>query len=451
MRPSTPTGVVSTTSGPVVGLVEDGLEVFRGIPFAAAPFGPHRFALPQPHEPWTQPFEAFRFGATAPQQEHAAPGGLPDVVEPIIPGADILNLNVWTNDTAGAKPVLVWMHGGGFLAGCSANPWYDGSSFARNGIVVVSFNYRLGAEGFMLLPDAPPNLGLRDAITALEWVRDNVGAFGGDPGRVTVMGQSAGGLAVGNLLVAEAARGLFAQAVMASGISDIGTWTTTRAGALTAAVAAELGVPATRAAMLDVDPQALVRAHAAIAAEAEASGAELMPPWAPVLDGDLVRQPFLDAVRDGHGRSVPVLAGTTRNEFAWLTFRDRPDDVDARQLGQRRYADELFREPTQRFAESRVATGAAPTYRYEFAWRSTAAPYIRAGHSIDIPFFFNTLAAPYVAGYTGANPPQAVADFDHAAFTAFVTSGDPGWPPFADGGAVMNIDTEPYLSAGLAA
>ena len=262
-------------------------------------------------------------------------------------------------------------------------------------------------------------------------------------------GRSAGGMAVSALLVSARAEGLFRQAVIASGIAAFSAWTPDQARAMTAAIAAHAGVEATRAGMASRAPVELIDAHDAAVAGFEAAGAPLMPPWAPVIDGDVVAAQFLDAVRDGRGASVPVLTGTTRNEFAWRGFRDQPGSAEARRAGQRQFADEFFRRPTQAFAEARVATGAAPTYRYEFGWESTAAPYILAGHSIDIPFFFNTLGAPYVHGYTGPNPPQEIADFDHAAFASFVSAGDPGWPPYAADSAVMIIDRHPHLTHGI--
>jgi para-nitrobenzyl esterase len=301
----------------------------------------------------------------------------------------------------------------------------------------------------MDLGDAPSNRGLLDCIAALTWIRGNVGAFGGDPDRITVMGQSAGGMAVAALLVSVAAQGLFAQAIIASGIAGRSAWPAEQARAMTNAIAAHAGVEPTRAGMSSRKPIELIDAHDAAVADFEAAGTPMMPPWGPVVDGEVVASQFLDAVRDGRGSSIPVLAGTTRNEFAWRGFRDQPDSAEARRRGQRDFADDFFRRPTQQFAEERVATGAAPTYRYEFGWESTAAPYILAGHSIDIPFFFNNLGAPYVTGYTGPNPPQAIADFDHAAFASFVSTADPGWPPCSADDSVMIIDEHPHVTRGV--
>lgn len=445
--------VVETRSGPVAGLREDGVSSFRGIPYAAPPFGARRFLGPMPHDPWTEPLEAFAFGPTAPQNEGASPGGLPDAREPIIAGEEILNLNVWTPSVAPdgpALPVLVWIHGGGFFAGGSANPWYDGASFARQGLVLVSINYRLGAEGFLELEGATSNRALRDWLAALDWVQENVGAFGGDPRRVTVMGQSAGGMAVSALLAGPVAAGRFHQAVIASGVSEIAVATAEQARATARTIAAAVGGRPTRASMLHVDPQRFVAAHDAIVAEAERAGADISLMWVPVLDGDQIDDTLFDAVAAGRAADVPLLVGTTENEFAWRTLREAPESEEARRIGQERFADALFRRPTERLARLRVQHASAPTYRYEFRWRSTAAPYIRAGHSLDIPFFFNTLAAPYVEGYSGPNPPQDLATFEHEAFARYVRDGDPGWPPFGQDDSVMLFDAQPRVTAGLA-
>ncbi|NEC02399.1 carboxylesterase family protein, partial [Streptomyces anulatus] len=211
--------LVRTVHGAVRGAVERGVAVFRGIPYAAPPVGARRFRVPGPPEPWTGVREAVAYGPTAPKRPYAPPLDrlLPD---PAVPGDGCLNLNVWTpSPGAGAAglPVLVWIHGGSLTHGSSAVPVYDGSAFARDGVVLVSVNYRLGVEGFGVFPDAPANRGLLDQLAALEWVRDNIAAFGGDPDRVTVAGESAGAVSIAALLASPRSAGLLRRAVLQSG------------------------------------------------------------------------------------------------------------------------------------------------------------------------------------------------------------------------------------------
>jgi para-nitrobenzyl esterase len=437
----TPNPTVMTGSGLIEGRVLDGIERFLGIPYAAAPFGERRFLAPQPVDPWEGTRQADAFGPTAPQEENASPGGLPDVAEPIIHGDDCLNLNVWApTERSEPLPVLVWVHGGGFIAGCSANPWYDGTSFAKNGLVVVTVNYRLGAEGFLELEGAPSNRGILDVMAALTWVHDEIAAFGGDPDRVTVMGQSAGGMAVTALLGTPAAGRLFTRAIIASGVSDVSVWSRDEAIEMADAVAAEAGIPRTRAAASRVSPAALITAHASVVARTPSTGPVL--PWGPMIDDDLLAGTVFDSIAAGSFEEVPVLVGSTAHEFTWMGYRDRPDDAAGRDAAQRDFTDGFLRFPTHRFAEARAAAGAAPTFRYEFQWESTAAPYIRAGHSLDIPFFFNTLEAPYFADYAGDAPPAELAESMHGAFAAFASTGDAGWPAYTAGGAVRVFDSE---------
>jgi para-nitrobenzyl esterase len=209
--------IVATTAGRIRGCASQGVARFLGIPYAAAPFGPHRFRAPVPPTPWEEIRDAVVFGPTAPKGGYAPPLDelLPD---PAVPGSDCLNLNVWApSPLRTGLPVVVWIHGGSFRNGSSAVSVYDGHSFVRDDVVMVSVNYRLGVEGFAVFPDAPSNRGLLDVIAGLEWVRENIAAFGGDPGKVTVFGESAAAIAIGALLVSPRATGLFRRAIMQSG------------------------------------------------------------------------------------------------------------------------------------------------------------------------------------------------------------------------------------------
>ena len=207
--------VVKTAQGKVRGSVADGVNTFKGLPYAAPPFGANRLRPPQPVEAWSGVRDALTYGAKPPQLPYPPPWDV------LIPergplGEDCLNLNIWTPDPGSAGlPVMVWIPGGMFEAGSGAS--YDGSRFARDGIVCVTINYRVGAEGFLYLRDGDANLGLLDQIAALEWVRENIAAFGGDPGNVTIFGQSAGAMSVGTLLSMPRAKGLFRRAIAQSG------------------------------------------------------------------------------------------------------------------------------------------------------------------------------------------------------------------------------------------
>ena len=193
--------IVQTRQGAVSGTTENGILVFKGIPYAAPPFGPNRFQPPRPHELWEGVRDASQYGPTVPKPPYFPPFNtlLP---EPVIPGEDCLNLNIWTPSTAASTlPVLVWIHGGAFANGTGAIDIYEGSKFARDGIVCVTINYRLGADGFLHVEDGGGNWGILDQVAALEWVRDNIAAFGGDASNITVAGESAGAFSVGTLLV----------------------------------------------------------------------------------------------------------------------------------------------------------------------------------------------------------------------------------------------------------
>ncbi|MFH8372284.1 carboxylesterase/lipase family protein [Streptomyces cyaneofuscatus] len=444
-----------TVQGTVRGAVERGVAVFRGIPYAAAPVGARRFRAPEPPEPWEGVRDALVFGPTAPKRPYAPPLGrlLPD---PAVEGEEWLNLNVWTPSLppeAEGLPVLVWIHGGSLLHGSSAVPVYDGSAFARDGVVLVSVNYRLGVEGFGLFPDAPANRGLLDQLAALEWVRDNIAGFGGDPSRVTVAGESAGAVSIGALLATDRAAGLFRRAVLQSGAPA--ALTPDAARGTTELIARRLGVPATAAAFAAVDPDALLTAQT----EVTSAGNPLTGrnSFQLVVDGELLTQDPAEAPRTGSAAAgVDLLLGTNTEEYrlwfvpgglterisrlklrlALLKFKvpnatartyraNRPEATPGELLGALA-TDLLLRVPLNRLADARAGAPGA-TYVYEFGWPS---PVQRLGacHALELGFVFDTLAHPDTRALTGPDAPQELADAMHRAWVEFATTGDPGWP-----------------------
>ncbi|WP_433403548.1 carboxylesterase/lipase family protein [Streptomyces sp. CA-146814] len=444
-----------TVQGTVRGAVEQGVAVFRGIPYAAAPVGARRFRAPEPPEPWEGVREAVAFGPTAPKRPYAPPLDrlLPD---PAVAGEEWLNLNVWTPSLppeAVGLPVLVWIHGGSLLHGSSAVPVYDGSAFARDGVVLVSVNYRLGVEGFGLFPDAPANRGLLDQLAALEWVRDNIAGFGGDPDRVTVAGESAGAVSIGALLATDRAAGLFRRAVLQSGAPA--ALTPDAARGTTELIAKRLGVPATAAAFAAVDPEALLTAQT----EVTSGGNPLTGrnSFQLVVDGELLDRDPAEAPRPGSAAAgVDLLLGTNTEEYrlwfvpsglterigrlklrlALLKFRvpnatartyraNRPDATPGELLGALA-TDLLLRVPLNRLADARAGAEGS-TYVYEFGWPS---PVQRLGacHALELGFVFDTLAHPDTMALTGPDAPQELADAMHRAWVDFATTGAPGWP-----------------------
>jgi para-nitrobenzyl esterase len=469
---------VRTTSGTVRGSAEGSVRSFKGVPYAAPPFGDLRFAAPAPPVPWDGVRECTSFGPTALKPPYPVPV---DVLlpEPVIPGEDVLNLNVWTPDGAEGLPVLVWVHGGAFVNGSGAVPQYDGTAFARDGVVTVTFNYRLGVDGFLHFgDDGPDDRGLLDQVAALEWVRDNIAAFGGDPSRVTVAGESAGAMSVVSLLSMPRAQGLFSRAVAQSGSGHFALQPAT-ATRVAEALAARLGVPLSRAALAEVEPATLVAAQQALSQEIAATpdparwGELVLNAMAfePVVDGDVLPSLPVRAVQAGAGSEVDLLIGTNTDEHALFLVPNgladlvsepllgvvlggyglTPDalapyrsDAPAATPGELMIAvatDWFFRLPALRLAEAR-AGAPGRTHVYEFAWPSPQFDgRLGACHALEIPFVFDTLSAPGSEALAGDAAPQELADVVHRAWVDFVHTGDPGWP-------VYDVDERPVQVFG---
>src|SRR5512143_220760 len=253
------TSLVTTRHGTVRGAVADGIHVFRGVPYAAPPFGARHLRAPQPVESWTGVRDALVDGAKPPQPPFPGTENAPAPWDRAPVGEDCLNVNIWTPDLGAARlPVMIWITGGSFRAG--SNAWYDGSRFARDGVVCVAINYRSGPEGFLYVKDGTPNRGLLDQIAAMEWVRDNSAAFGGDPDNVTLCGESAGAMCIGVLLGVPRAKGLFRRAIMQSGAAHF-VIDEDAARRIGERFAEKLGVAPTHAALAKISPDELIATH----------------------------------------------------------------------------------------------------------------------------------------------------------------------------------------------
>ena len=478
--------VATTTGGPVRGLRRSFGRVFLGVPYAAPPVGDRRFAAPVPHERWTRVRDATRPGPTAPQPLRDAFGTL-DLSPFFGPGwrrgEDYLTVDVWcpdrpvpdqpaptgpVPDRPGGAPVMVFVHGGGFVAGSPGAPLYDGTAFARDGVVLVTVTYRLGIPGFLHLPDAPDNRGMLDVLAALRWVRENVAGFGGDPSNVTLFGQSAGAILVGGLLADPAARGLFRRAIVQSG-SGTAAFTPEQAALVAAAVGREVGGSPSARTLASATDEALVAVVPRLA------GLDLrtpdhhdplggITPFSLVLE----EQPA-DAVAAGEGRDVDLLIGSTLDEgslylaplglLATTTdddvrrtaarFHTRPDDVvrdvrarwpDASPARLRTVilGDGLFGAGTRRLTAAHAEQMAAATFAYRFDRRSDALDgQLGAAHVMELPFVFDRLDLPSLHGphaLLGTSPPpQDLATWMHRAWVRFAATGEPGWPPHEPG------------------
>jgi para-nitrobenzyl esterase len=463
---------ISTRSGRVRGFwrgapgAPGASAAFLGIPFAQPPVGSLRFAAPIPPAPWEGVLDATAYGATPQRGDQ----GVTLTPEPSVPGESTLNVNVFTPSPEPAEglPVLVYIHGGAYVMGSPANPWYEHSAFARDGVVTVIVSYRLGFDGFGWIEDAPLNRGVLDWLLALEWVRENIAAFGGDPGRVTIAGQSAGGDAVLRLLTIPAAQHLFHRVwALSAATADISL---DEAEAVGRRVAAAGGVAPTMSGFSAISPERLL----------ELAGNEPDPlfqrlvargrmDWGPVIDGDLITRPRTEAVAAGVGADKELVLGTTDDEFVLAagSLEERLAAVPAKEvldlfgfaadqrdaylaanrdvvargataLAVRVISDTVCRALLVALANAR---GSAPTWMYRFSYSSST--HGGAVHCIDIPFFLDVLECDGVEELTGPRPPQSLADEIHPAAVAFLRDGDPGWPSWSGApGATRIFDVE---------
>jgi para-nitrobenzyl esterase len=490
---TTPDGIVRGTvlaaDGAVDGALDGALDGrtlhrFLGIPYAESPAGPRRFLPPVPVRPWDGTRDCTVPGAMAPQN--------PD---PFLPPSDgfaerwdedsCLNLNVWTPGTGGARPVMVWVHGGAYLTGSNNGGLHDGGRLAAAlDVVVVAVNYRLGALGFLHLPELlgpdyadSSSSALLDILEALRWVRRSIAAFGGDPRNVTLFGESAGAAAVGTLLGMPVSEGLFRRAIMQSGTAErVRPPEETRK--ITEEFLGHCGLDAFSAAeLLTLPVDCLLKAQEALSKAAGGSTFGVALPFQPATGTPAIPEPPLAALRQGLNSGVDLLAGTNLNEGSFAVElrpaspSDPPDLADRVELmmaersgdpaGERaRYAEALaetlgtaptgkqlleaylsdaqYRQPTTRLLDARSGS-TGRNFSYLFTWKSPAmGGKLGSCHALEIPFVFRQLDSAEAAYLTRGKAPANLAEWMSAAWAAFagsgvpVAAGLPPWPEYRD-------------------
>jgi para-nitrobenzyl esterase len=484
--------MVDTLAGRVEGVESDGLHVFHGLPYAAPPTGERRWLPPGPLEPWQGVRRATEPGAAS----HQNPVVL-DVLAAFNVDEekheDCLHLNVWSPGLDGARrPVMVWIHGGAFVIGSGAQALYDGGTLAKRGdVVVVTINYRLGALGFLNLNEvtggripATGNEGLLDQVAALEWVRDNIAAFGGDPGNVTIFGESAGGMSVGSLLAVPAAQGLFHKAIPQSGACQT-AHTLDRAVKVAERTLAALGVEASEPdALRGVSPEQLLRVQEGLSTPAAPDDEIGGMPFQPVVDGNVLPDIPIERVRAGSAAGVAVLVGSTLEEWRLFAGMD-PAVATLDEAGLRRRiaanlgdadaaaliesyrksreaqalpvtpaelfiaieTDRIFRMPAVELADAQRAHDPR-VYSYLFTWKSPAmGGLLGACHALELGFVFGTIDSAGARDFSGGGPAaDALALGMQDAWIAFARSGDPSggalgaWPAYGAERQTMILD-----------
>ncbi|MEC2057247.1 carboxylesterase/lipase family protein [Peribacillus psychrosaccharolyticus] len=451
--------LVKTTNGQINGKSVGNVFVWKGIPYAKPPIGKLRFMAPEKHDSWQGVREAVEFSSVAVQKRREIMKFLGD--NPMDSSEDCLYLNIWSpSPDEKRRPVLVWIHGGAFTNGSGSSPAYNGESFAEMGdIVVVTVNYRLGIFGFLHLGElggeryaASGNCGILDQIAALKWIHDNITAFGGDPNKITVAGESAGAMSVAALLAMPTAAGLFQQAILQSCPPNM-YHTKQQATDTAKRVLKQLQLTENDLARLeDLSVDDLLEAAADVTT------------WCPTVDGEYFPQNPQQALSAGSSKNIPVMIGTNRDEHNLFTFFDQSwrtiDEKEIRsrfekslgslwsqlspsfkesplthQLYDQVMTFNLFTYPSIQLAEQQIKQG-APVWMYRFDYESPIFEgRMKAFHALELLFVWNNLhkSAPFLAG---TPEEQLLADQIHQAWIAFIRTGNPDeqsmvhWPPY---------------------
>lgn len=473
--------LVETPFGRVRGERTDGVACFLGLPYAAPCTGPNRFKMPAPLSPWTGVRDATVVGPVPPQ--------LPSRLDGVMgtygsrQDEDCLHVDIWSPHRANERaPVLVFIHGGAFMTGGGSLPCYDGRVLAkRTGLVVVNITYRLGVLGFLPLPEmGAVNLGIHDQISALRWVQKAIASFGGDPSRVTVVGQSAGAFSIAVMLGAPLGPELFHQAIMMSNPLGLTLRRADEPNPIRQALLRALGLnPGESDRLRDIPVSRLFEALRNLQPPAPSLPGDITPPFMPVIDGDLIPCDPLLSLRRGSAAWCRTIIGVAREEYAPFlilnpalgnltedqlrrVFESEHGDHAAAALEKARgrrvpatmlallgdvRAEFKFIKPSWAFAESQSAHGQS-AYAYQFDWQSPM-PGLGAGHCIDLPFLFGDMdawgAAPMLLGADKAEVTDLSRVFQDA-LGAFAATGDPNgaslpdWPPHRNGRAVLHFD-----------
>ncbi len=451
--------VVKTAKGRLRGLVADGVHVFKGVPCGMPPYeGKYRLALPESVPAWNGVIDAFKAGSIPLQ---------PDGKGRPLGGGDCLRLNIWSPAPGKTRcPVMVYIPGGGSTRCDNNDVRFDGTTFARDGVILVTINYRVNVDGFLKIRGVPSNLALRDMMFALRWVQDNIASFGGDPDNVTVFGQSAGATHITSLLASPPAKGLFRRAILQSPAA-LAQYDAALASRVSAALLAFYGIEDRREAVAALSPEKLLTFSSFISARNKS------PEWCRMLggniavfkpyhDGEILMKRPVDAIAEGAAGDLEIMVGSAEEEWRLYTVQsgsiDRigegalkdftdstglPADIVERyrkagrgetagDLFSSLQSDFIFRIPANKVLESQVAAGGR-AWAYSFAWKSPCYDgKLGAAHSVDVPFVFKThhKDSPRIKNTLGSNPPDSLAEAMHSAWVRFASTGNPGWTPF---------------------